>query len=126
MSLLRRVVRSASPTYQSWTLLASPPMPADSARDLDVAVLGASSVTGRRVAAYLADRAGETGMRWAAVGRSPEKIERVLAEEGAEAPETISADVGDAASLNSLAARAKVVLNLVGPYTLHGRPVIEA
>ena len=95
-------------------------------RDLDVVVLGASSVTGRRVVAYLAERAAETGATWAAAGRNAEKIERVLGEEGAEAPETIVADVGDPASLAALAARAKVVLNLVGPYTLYGRPVIEA
>jgi short subunit dehydrogenase-like uncharacterized protein len=101
-------------------------MPAAAERDLDVVVLGASSVTGRRVAAYLAERAAETGTTWAAAGRDPEKIERVLAEEGAEAPETIVADVGDPESLAAIAARAKVVLNLVGPYTLYGRPVIEA
>ncbi|HEX6117484.1 MAG TPA: saccharopine dehydrogenase NADP-binding domain-containing protein [Solirubrobacterales bacterium] len=96
------------------------------ARDLDVVVFGASSVTGRRVAAYLAERAPEAGAAWAAAGRDPAKIERVLAEEGAAAPETIAADVGDPESLAALAARAKVVLNLVGPYTLHGRPVIDA
>jgi short subunit dehydrogenase-like uncharacterized protein len=95
-------------------------------REFDVVVLGASSVTGRRVAAYLADRAPETGSSWAAAGRDPDKIERVLAEEGAGTPETIIADVTDPESLEALARRTSVVLNLVGPYTLHGRPVIEA
>lgn len=89
-------------------------------------VLGASSVTGRRVAAYLAERAAETDVSWAAAGRDPAKIERTLAAEGAEAPETIVADVGDPEALAALAKRTKVVLNLVGPYALHGRPVIEA
>ena len=95
-------------------------------RDLDVVVFGASSVTGRRVAAYLADRAPSAGASWAAAGRGAERIRATLAEEGAEAPETLVADVGDTASLDSLARRARVVLNLVGPYTVHGRPVIEA
>ena len=45
---------------------------------------------------------------------------------GCTAPETIVADVDDPASLAAMASRARVVLNLVGPYTLHGRPVIEA
>jgi short subunit dehydrogenase-like uncharacterized protein len=95
-------------------------------RDLDVVVFGATGVTGRRVAAYLAERAGRTGARWAAAARDPAKLRRTLAADGVSAPETILADLGDPASLEAMAARATVVLNLVGPYTLHARPVIEA
>ena len=94
--------------------------------DPDVVVFGASSVTGRRVAAYLADRAPGTGLTWAAAGRDQERVRSVLAEEGVEAPVTIEADVSNPASLQEMASRARVVLNLVGPYTLYGRPVIEA
>jgi short subunit dehydrogenase-like uncharacterized protein len=92
------------------------------ARDFDVVVFGATGVTGRRVAAYLA----EQGANWAAAGRNAAKLAQVLGEEGVTAPETIVADVGDPASLAAMASRARVVLNLCGPYTLHGRPVIEA
>jgi short subunit dehydrogenase-like uncharacterized protein len=95
-------------------------------RDLDVVVFGATGVTGRRVAAYLAQRAPETGARWAAAARDAAKLDRVLAEVGIAAPETIVADVDDPGSLAEMASRARVVLNLVGPYTLYGRPVIEA
>ena len=95
-------------------------------RELDVVVFGATSVTGRRVAAYLSDRAAETGASWAAAARDAEKLRAVLAAEGAQAPATLTADVEDQESLAELAARARVVLNLVGPYTLHGRPVIAA
>jgi len=95
-------------------------------RDLSVVVFGATGVTGRRVAAYLAGRAGEVGARWAAAGRDPGKVERVLGEVGVEAPEVIAADVADPASLATMAARTRVVLDLVGPYTLYGEPVIEA
>ena len=95
-------------------------------RDLDVVVLGATGVTGRRVAAYLSERAGAGGLRWAAAGRDSGRLQRTLAEDGVSAPETIIADVADPASLRALARRTRVVLDLVGPYTLHGRPVIEA
>lgn len=95
-------------------------------KDLSVVVFGASGVTGRRVAAYLAERAGEVGASWAVAGRDAAKLERVLGEIGVAAPETIAADVGDPASLAAMAARARVVLDLVGPYTLYGTPVIEA
>ena len=95
-------------------------------RDFSVVVFGATGVTGRQVAAYLAERAEETGARWAVAGRDAAKLERVLGEIGVTAPETIVADVGDPASLAAMASRTRVVLDLVGPYTLYGEPVIEA
>src|SRR4029079_10242257 len=64
--------------------------------------------------------------RWAAAGRDPAKVEQVLGEIGVTAPETIVADVSDPSSLRALSSRTRVVLNLCGPYTLHGQPVIEA
>jgi short subunit dehydrogenase-like uncharacterized protein len=95
-------------------------------RDLDVVVFGATGVTGRRVAAYLAERSGETGLRWAAAARDAGRLERQLAAIGVMAPETILADVEEPSSLSAMAGRARVVLDLVGPYTRYGRPVIEA
>jgi short subunit dehydrogenase-like uncharacterized protein len=93
--------------------------------ELDVVVLGATGVTGRRVAAYLAEQRPD-GEGWAAAGRDAGRVGAVLAEEGVSAPETIVADVADPESLSALASRARVVLNLVGPYTPTARPVIEA
>ena len=95
-------------------------------KDLDVIVFGASGITGRQVAKHLADRAPQTGTSWAVAGRDAAKIGATLSEIGVEAPETLIADVGDAASLAAMASRAKVVIDAVGPYTLYGEPVIEA
>lgn len=95
-------------------------------RELDVVVFGATSVTGRRVCAYLAERAEDSGTRWAPAARDAGKATSVLGECGVSAPETIVADVSDEASLAAMASRTRVVLNLVGPYTHYGRPVIEA
>lgn len=95
-------------------------------REFSVVVFGASGIAGRNVAGYLATRAAETGARWAVAGRDAAKVERVLGEIGASAPATIVADVGDPVSLAAMAARTQVVLDLVGPYTLYGEPVIEA
>lgn len=97
------------------------------ARDLSVVVFGATGITGRLVAAHLAERAADgNGFKWAVAGRDPEKVRRVLGELDVTAPEVIAADVADPGSLETMASRAKVVLNMVGPYTLHGEPVIEA
>ena len=68
----------------------------------------------------------EPTRRWGAAGRDPAKLKRTLADVEAAPAETIAADVGDPDSLARMAARASVVLNLVGPYTTRGRPVIEA
>jgi short subunit dehydrogenase-like uncharacterized protein len=97
-----------------------------SEKDLSVVVFGASGITGRGVASYLAGRAADSDFRWAVAGRDADRLEQVLAEVGCEPPETIVADCGEPASLAAMAARTRVVLDLVGPYTLHGRPVIEA
>ncbi|HWM64069.1 MAG TPA: saccharopine dehydrogenase NADP-binding domain-containing protein [Solirubrobacterales bacterium] len=99
---------------------------ASDSKDLSVVVFGATGIAGRNVAAYLAERAGETGARWAVAARDPAKVEQVLGEIGVQAPETIVADAGDPASLAAMASRTRVVLDLVGPYTLYGTPVIEA
>ncbi len=99
---------------------------ANGSREFSVVVFGVSGIAGRSVAAYLAERSSEVGATWAVAGRDPAKIERVLAEIGVSAPEMIVADAGDPASLAAMAKRTKVVLNLVGPYTLYGAPVVEA
>lgn len=95
-------------------------------RDIDVTVFGATSVTGRQTAKYLALRAPGDGKTWAAAARSPEKLSKTLADVGVEGATTIAADVGDLGSLRALAERTKVIVNLVGPYTSSGRPVIDA
>ena len=80
-------------------------------RDLDVVVFGATGVTGRQVGRYLTEVApiGGRGARSGEARGHPGGGRRGRA--------TIAADVGDPASLAAMAARAKVVLNLVGPYT---------
>jgi short subunit dehydrogenase-like uncharacterized protein len=95
-------------------------------REFDVVVFGATGITGRQVCAYLAERTAGDGPRWAAAARDPAKLVKVLGEVGVLAPETIVADLNDPSSLATMASRARVVLNLAGPYTLYGRPVIEA
>ncbi|MGI8633435.1 MAG: saccharopine dehydrogenase family protein [Solirubrobacterales bacterium] len=95
-------------------------------RDFDVVVLGATGFTGQRVAAYLAERAAETDLRWAPAARDADKLQRVLADHGVQAPELLHVDIDEPATLRDLCARATVVLNMVGPYAKFGPPVIEA
>jgi short subunit dehydrogenase-like uncharacterized protein len=93
------------------------------AREFDVVVFGATSVTGREVCRYLSRR---PGVRWAAAGRDAARVRSVLGALGVSAPDVLLADSGDAASLAALAARTTVLLNLVGPYVRSAEAVIAA
>ena len=92
----------------------------------DVVVFGATSVTGRETVRYLAQREAAAGLTWAAAGRSRDKLASTLATVGASGAATLVADVSDPESLLAMARSARVVLNLVGPYTRHGEAVIAA
>ena len=96
------------------------------AREFDVIVYGASGFTGRLVAEYMQRSYGAgSNVTWAMAGRDTTKLEGVKAEIGANAP-IIAANARDAASLETMAKRAKVVLTTVGPYQLYGEPLAAA
>ncbi|GEP40656.1 saccharopine dehydrogenase [Nocardioides psychrotolerans] len=102
----------------------------DTSREFDLVLFGATGFTGGLTAAYLAEH-GPTGLRWALVGRSKEKLERVRAHLAADRPELadlplLVADASDPASLADVAGRTKVVITTVGPYLTHGEPLVAA
>ena len=103
-------------------------------RPLDIVVFGATGFTGRLVAEYLRDAnakadisAGEPELRWALAGRSETRLaelrRRIDAPDGLP---LIAADANDPAALRALVRRASVVLSTVGPYQLHGEPLLQA
>lgn len=99
-------------------------------RAYDVALLGATGFTGALTAAEVAARAPQ-GLRWALAGRNRDKLaaarERVMAAHpDAPEPELEVADVEDRASLDALASATRVLTSTVGPYALHGEPVVAA
>ena len=99
------------------------------AREFDIIVYGATGFTGRLVAEYLVQH--YTGRKdaptWAMAGRSADKLAEVRDLIGApkDTP-LIVADASDPASLDSMAARARVILTTVGPYQLYGEPLVAA
>ena len=89
-------------------------------REFDLAVLGATGVTGRLVAQRLQTvwaRPGSPSFRWAAAGRDAERVRRVLRSVDVHDAAVVVADLGDDASVRALASRTRVLLNLAGPYT---------
>lgn len=99
-------------------------------RQFDLALFGATGFTGGLTAEYLARNAPE-GLRWALVGRNRGKLEDVRARlerlgGTAPAPELLEADAADRASLDAVAAAARVLVTTVGPYVLYGEPLVAA
>ncbi|MZR62716.1 trans-acting enoyl reductase family protein [Alcanivorax sp. DP30] len=95
----------------------------------DVVVFGATSFVGQILCQYLSDTHGVDGdLKWAAAGRSRDKLEQVKASLGSTASTLplITADANDAASLDALCAQTAVVISTVGPYALYGEPMIRA
>jgi short subunit dehydrogenase-like uncharacterized protein len=104
-----------------------------STRPYDLIVFGATGFTGRLVAQYLVQAYGSGGVyaheapTWALAGRSLRKLEQVRDLIGAPADlPLITVDAQDAKALRDMAALAKVIITTVGPYQLHGEPLLKA
>ncbi|WP_321323547.1 saccharopine dehydrogenase NADP-binding domain-containing protein [uncultured Parasphingorhabdus sp.] len=99
------------------------------AKEFDVIIYGSTGYTGRLVAEYMAQQygIGEDAPKWAMAGRSLEKLEEVRDLIGApkDTP-LVVADSDDAASIDMMASRTKVVLTTVGPYQLYGDELVAA
>lgn len=99
-------------------------------RDLDLVLVGATGFTGTLAALHLA-RSAPAHLRWALGGRDVGRLEalkaRCAAEPGtAGAPQVLEVDLADAPGLLELTGRAQVVIAAVGPYLLHGEPLVAA
>lgn len=95
----------------------------------DIIVWGATGFTGRLVAEYLYRQYGvDQDLHWAIAGRNRNKLEAIRDSLGdtAEGLEILVADSADAASMQDLARRTRVVLTTVGPYALYGSQLVEA
>lgn len=95
-------------------------------REFDIVVYGATGFVGKLTADYLARHGGEA--RIALAGRSQDKLLKVRESLGDKAAgwDLITADASQPSTLNALAARNRVVLTTVGPYTKYGLPLVAA
>src|SRR3954454_24216436 len=93
-------------------------------REHDIVLFGATGFTGALTAEYLAGHAPD-GLRWALAGRNRAKLDELSERLGIDVP-LLHADVGDEASLRSVAESARVVITTVGPYVAYGEPLVAA
>ena len=95
-------------------------------REFDIIVYGATGFVGKLTAEYLARAGGKA--RIALAGRTPAKLEAVRATLGktAQSWPILAADASSPASLQEMAARTRVVITTVGPYSRYGLPLVAA
>jgi short subunit dehydrogenase-like uncharacterized protein len=106
----------------------------------DVVVFGATGFTGALAARHLLTEPesaleSPNGIRWALAARSEAKLTHLKEELVLQLPDvdsrvidaipTLVADSHDEASLRKMVQQTKVVLSLVGPYTLHGELLVK-
>ncbi|XP_076918733.1 putative mitochondrial saccharopine dehydrogenase-like oxidoreductase At5g39410 [Bidens hawaiensis] len=97
----------------------------------DMIIFGASGFTGKYVVKealkFLSPNSPLTSI--ALAGRSSSKLAETLKWASTSQPTALPilvADTSDPSSLRRMASQAKLVLNCVGPYRLHGEPVVAA
>lgn len=98
----------------------------DTPREFDIILYGATGFVGKLTAEYLARAGGDA--RIALAGRSKERLAEVRRSIGASAEQwsEVAADATDPSSLKEMAARTRVVITTVGPYTRYGLPLVAA
>lgn len=114
--------------------IASEPIP-PAGRPYDVIVWGASGYTGRLAAEHLVrahgSGTGPDAPRWALAGRDRRKLLRVRErlgnlDPGAAALPLLTADSHDPDSLDALCRQTRTLCATVGPFALHGAPLVAA
>jgi short subunit dehydrogenase-like uncharacterized protein len=100
----------------------------DRSREFDIVLWGATGFTGRLVADYLVRNyvGNDTGLRLALAGRDEEKLRRVANEVGAPQLPILIGDSFNADALDTIAAKAEVLITTVGPYAKYGAELVAA
>lgn len=95
-------------------------------RQYDLVVFGATGFTGKRVCQLLAEDVGKK-LRWAIAGRDSSRLEVVKKQYSLPSSvDVLTADVTDEASVRTVSARSKLLLDCVGPFRFYGEPVVKA
>lgn len=95
-------------------------------REFDIVLYGATGFVGKLTAEYLARAGGDA--RIALAGRSPERLVAIrdALGESAQSWPVLTADAASPSSLDEMAARTRVVITTVGPYSRYGLPLVAA
>ncbi|MGO9461707.1 MAG: saccharopine dehydrogenase family protein [Rhodomicrobium sp.] len=97
------------------------------AKPYDIIVFGATSFVGRLLCRYFATQFSPGEIRWAAAGRSDERLKQMRQSLGPKAADIplVIADAASEPSLQAMCAEARVIISTVGPYALYGEPLVK-
>ena len=98
-------------------------MPTES-RTFDIVLLGATGFTGGLIADYLAAYA-PSAVTMAVAGRNAGKLDEVVSRTGGRF-DSITVDASDPVGIRAMTESCRVLITSVGPYILHGDPVVAA
>lgn len=98
-------------------------------RKYSLIVYGATGFTGKQASIYFASLKGFHG-KWAIAGRNKKKLEILQSEikerfAGENVPYVV-ADTNDPKSLDQMTASTKVLVNMAGPFSLFGEPIVAS
>ncbi|KAG8531534.1 uncharacterized protein KY384_003163 [Bacidia gigantensis] len=100
-----------------------------SSKEYDLIVLGANGYTGKNVVEYISTHL-PTDLKWAVAGRTHSKLASLVDELKPLNRDRVLPGIEVVKlkpnELHALVKKAKVLINTVGPYHLHGTPVVEA
>ena len=100
-------------------------------RTFDILLFGSTGFTGGLVAEYFAANVDRKKIKWAIAGRNAEKLNTVKDRLIAINPDCKSVDIiqansDDYSSLVAAVSRSQIVVTTVGPFALHGEPLVKA
>ncbi|KAM6497886.1 Saccharopine dehydrogenase domain containing protein [Amanita muscaria] len=93
----------------------------------DIILLGATGFNGRLIARYLASHPQRGRFSWAVAARSKNKLDQLV--EGLSLPSDVGVlefNADDKNNVEEVVKSARVIINAVGPFALHGTPVVRA
>lgn len=100
-------------------------------RTYDIVIYGATGFTGQLVAEYFAQHVDANVVKWAVAGRNKRKLNDLLSRLSQQYPNAakagwVIADSDNSDDLQALCAATKILITTVGPYALHGEPLVKA
>ena len=97
-------------------------------RDYDIILWGATGFTGSLVAERLYQQTTNKNLRWAIAGRNQQKLTDVRHKYNmtGDYPHIVTSDINNQSDIDKLVQSTHVILSTVGPFALHGEPIVRA
>jgi len=92
----------------------------------DIVVFGATGFTGELICDYLLGHEESKGLNIAVAARDKEKLEKVVSRFSSNSPDMLVVDSFDKESIDSMTSLAKLIITVVGPYSLYGEYLVES